>query len=300
MLWSSGGNLPNYATVPLREEAPEFGGHTAGVDGFDPLLRDPHDYRLGLRWGHRIYIPAGRMPKYFLPIAGDGCGIQFCLSLAGADRGYVYLWDHELEEGPEMQPYYGNTALAAKSFQEFMESIYCEEELCDEKIPAFRYAALGKVEELKGLCDKGLDVNLRDLNPPEYEFRKGWTLLMCACSARQIHVVRLLLEAGADVHARDDRGWTALFHALGCEDISALLLAYGAGLHATNNEGEGLLQIAITRNGPETVEFLVKHGADVMRRTKDGRTPLDLTRDIESKEQRRMKRRILRAAGAKS
>ena len=49
--------------------------------------------------------------------------------------------------------------------------------------------------------------------------------------ARQVHgLVKLLLESGADVHAKETSGWTALTHATknGHKDTRALLLKHGA------------------------------------------------------------------------
>jgi len=58
------------------------------------------------------------MPAGLLPIATTSCGDQFCLWLAGDDRGSVALWDHEAEHCP---PTAANLHRVASSFTEFLE-----------------------------------------------------------------------------------------------------------------------------------------------------------------------------------
>eukprot|EP00757_Euglenozoa_sp_SAG-D1_P014811 gene14811-21858_t len=38
----------------------------------------------------------------------------------------------------------------------------------------------------------------------------GWTALMCACNKGHYNVVEMLLQAGADIEAKNQGGWTAL------------------------------------------------------------------------------------------
>jgi ankyrin repeat protein len=62
------------------------------------------------------------------------------------------------------------------------------------------------------------------------EQRYGDTALMWAAAAGHVDVVRLLIEAGADVRAVDDEGVTALHlaRANGHTEVAAALLAAGA------------------------------------------------------------------------
>lgn len=84
-----------------------------------------------------------------------------------------------------------------------------------------------------------------------------------------------LLEAGVDVNATDDQGWTALHNVVGFSsllDVAQLLLAHGANVHATGKNGRAPIHLAT----PVTmIELLLKNGADINTKDNAGHTPLD-------------------------
>lgn len=101
------------------------------------------------------------------------------------------------------------------------------------------------------------------------------TALMLASERGHQEIVRLLLEAGADVNVRPEGGPTALILAAnrGHTRIVNTLLQNGADVNARNEFGATPLINAAARGYREIVELLLSHGADTSARL---RTPLDL------------------------
>lgn len=95
----------------------------------------------------------------------------------------------------------------------------------------------------------------------------GLTSLMLAVSGGQLELVISLLERGADVHARDVRGKTALHYLPRTCDVSAIaavLLQAGADIEARDNQGQTPLHdILGYRERAEVVSVLLRHGASI-------------------------------------
>lgn len=91
----------------------------------------------------------------------------------------------------------------------------------------------------------------------------------------------MLLEAGADIDARCDLGYTALHWAAsyGSHHAAKLLLERGADLNAQNKQGQTPLHLAADKNvemGLATVELLLQAGADPSIPDSSGRLPIDV------------------------
>ena len=86
-----------------------------------------------------------------------------------------------------------------------------------------------------------------------------------------------MIEGGADVNARDERGNTPLLYAANSRSsaIVTLLIDAGADVHAKSHlGGVCVISLATMNSDPEVIEVLLRAGADVNARSALGGTPL--------------------------
>jgi ankyrin repeat protein len=112
---------------------------------------------------------------------------------------------------------------------------------------------------------------------PDARDEQGATALMYAVSSNRREVIRLLLDRGADLHARDSFGLTALGHAAQSEpETVSLLLDRGAEVNARSHTGLSPLMLAANSAGAnlKVISLLLAAGAEVNAADNDGFTPL--------------------------
>ena len=87
-------------------------------------------------------------------------------------------------------------------------------------------------------------------------------------------IVQMLVAHGADINQRDAGGGTAL---LSARDVRVVrfLVEWGADVNAVDRECTTALHVAAARGDQEKAELLISHGADVNPIDVFGRTPLD-------------------------
>jgi ankyrin repeat protein len=93
----------------------------------------------------------------------------------------------------------------------------------------------------------------------------GYTALMAGASTGALASVRLLLAAGANVNARDERGTTAVIEAAasGCYATAGVLLHRGADFRLADRGGETALDRAAAAGKTRLVRLLLDRGAPV-------------------------------------
>jgi len=114
---------------------------------------------------------------------------------------------------------------------------------------------------------------------------------------QQSQEIIALLESGADIHAIDKNGVTALHHAVRFRSPTAVaaLLEHGANANQTcKRSGATPLHRAVTSTGApgtagkksearEIMKLLLTHGADPSIKNKAGKAPVDYVTDAKSK-----------------
>jgi ankyrin repeat protein len=124
------------------------------------------------------------------------------------------------------------------------------------------------VKHQDGRAVRALLQQKKDVNAPEPD---GTTALHWAAHQNDLETVSLLLKAGARVNATTSQGITPL--ALACENgsaaIVAVLLDRGADVNLSDAAGQTPLMIAARTGNPDVVKSLLAHGARVNAVTRE-------------------------------
>ena len=124
------------------------------------------------------------------------------------------------------------------------------------------------VRRVRELLKLGADANARDAEHEE-------TPLMLAARFADAGMVRLLLDAGAEVDALDDKGRAALFYAPVPSEVFEALRAADADVHARDGEGNTILMLKVSESASLVcVEELLRLGVDPSAENDDGETAL--------------------------
>ena len=121
--------------------------------------------------------------------------------------------------------------------------------------------------------------------------QNGWTALMIACrNSRKLnclHIIKLLLDYGANVDHESNDNWTALLNSAGFSNTDSnietvkLLLNYNININYETKDGWTALILSAnssnTYSNIETVKLLLDHRANINYETKDGATALQMS-----------------------
>ncbi len=139
-------------------------------------------------------------------------------------------------------------------------------------------AGFGTVGMCEAMIEAGADVNAGAGT------LLGFTPLIWASMAgADADKVKLLIERGADLEARDTMEQaTVVMHAIRTNMMAnvEVLLAAGAKLDVTDGKGRTALHVAAANGAPDRrmIEFLLARGLDPKATTRAGETPVELAR----------------------
>ncbi|MDQ6799670.1 MAG: ankyrin repeat domain-containing protein [Acidobacteriota bacterium] len=135
------------------------------------------------------------------------------------------------------------------------------------------------VRAVKRFLAGGIDVKAHNSS--------GETALHLAAANDTDDIIALLVKAGADVNAKDDRGRTPLFAAVtnGYGGVKATppLIAAGADLKTTYQSGNSIVFEAANSDAAVPLQALIKAGAEIDAPNEQGDTPLFLAASLGRK-----------------
>lgn len=114
------------------------------------------------------------------------------------------------------------------------------------------YAALdGDLEKVSELIETGIDLDA--------QCKQGWSALHCAAETVSPEVAAALVQAGANIEARDIYGntplWRAVMAAKSNGSVIELLLKDGANPDSANESGVSPLSLATSIGNYDLVQF---------------------------------------------
>ena len=132
----------------------------------------------------------------------------------------------------------------------------------------------GDIDELSQLMSKGLYVD-------EIDNTLNMTPLLAASQYKHHHIVKFLVELGADADRQNYYGVTPLMFSIENHETAELLVKKSkANVNLKSNCKVTALMGAAAKGSAETVKLLVKHGATIGAKDMWGRTALHYAEDL--------------------
>jgi len=123
------------------------------------------------------------------------------------------------------------------------------------------------------------------------QLKNGYSPLVDACEKDLTELGLLLIDAGADLNARDNNDrdgqmWTPLMHSVSNnnEILTTKLVEKGADLDAVDLNGNSVVHMAVINDNEFILGLLLKRNAQRNLLNNDNLSPLDLAKLNESEE----------------
>ena len=204
----------------------------------------------------------------------------------------VELKDTELKNGLLSTRKYGDIEVFLKGFKQdeaIFELLATQKQIINLKKEIIKYldnkkelftAVLdGDIPKLKALINEKVDLNVRSVD--------NITPLIAATILDRLQVVQILLDAHADVNARDRAGWTPLIHfaaSNGNLELGNALIRADADINARDKNGTTALIAAAAKGNLDFVKVLVDAGADLNAAAKMAEAPFTALQAAERTE----------------
>ena len=237
---------------PLSQKAPP---QAKPPDEPRSLEARPEGTQIVLSWRAPLYHGGARVTGYRIEVSEDGSNWDVLVADTGPD---TTSYMHSGWKGGGTG-FYRVSAINSAGIGQQSSVASATTELCGGYKSLSAAVTSGDVEGVHCLIEElGADVNATDVDGNPMLF---WIIL-----EENLEIVRLLVDAGADVNATDAiLGRPMLSWAIqdNNPEIVRLLVDAGADVNATDDLGEPMLFRVIQDNNPETVRLLVDAGADV-------------------------------------
>ena len=196
-----------------------------------------------------------------------------------------YCWSHEiLQEMMRHKPhldaqnYHGQTALFVACFERQQTSIRILLEAASNPNIASINGNTSLHAAVLGHCDKKIIQliidHFADLNATN---NRSQTALMLSCIQASEDSINVLLKAKADAKIADVDGNTCLHVAIAnslSKEVIQAIVTRGGDVHAVNNNCVSALGMACQKGQIDTIDVLIKLGADINMTDPDGNTYL--------------------------
>jgi len=178
--------------------------------------------------------------------------------------------------------------------REVMERVVgaIRQEINKDTVSLLDAVKVGNKEEVGHLLENCcVDVNITDMNSTGNYFLPTHTLLMLAISCGYKEIAEMLINAGADLNMQDNRGDTALKHAvmytskIRATEIAEMLINAGANVNIQDNYGTTALMYAVIYDRAEIVQMLLDAGADINVQNYRGCTALGYLQNNQKNNQ---------------